>query len=88
MFFTPGRFKTNIQCHAKPNNSKTNAAAGSSASLSQSCPVPQSTTQDAASTLQVTVNDITLAQSYHEQQQQEHIWKFIPPIEVTVVEQQ
>lgn len=43
--------------------------------------------QPTENSLHITLNDITVgAQSYHEQQ--EHIWKFIPPIEVTVVEQQ
>ncbi|XP_065355679.1 protein brunelleschi [Calliphora vicina] len=81
LFFTPGRFKTSIQCHAKPQNLGT--AATHNSFLSRSCPVPQPT----ENSLHITLNDITVgAQSYHEQQ--EHVWKFIPPIEVTVVEQQ
>ncbi|XP_037823203.1 protein brunelleschi [Lucilia sericata] len=81
LFFTPGRFKTSIQCHAKPQNLGT--AASNNTMLSRSCPVPQ----PAENSLHITLNDITVgAQSYHEQQ--EHVWKFIPPIEVTVVEQQ
>lgn len=80
LFFTPGRFKTSIQCHAKPQSS---TAIASNTLLSRSCPVPQPTD----TSLHITLNDITVgAQSYHEQQ--EHVWKFIPPIEVTVVEQQ
>ncbi|XP_013113737.2 protein brunelleschi [Stomoxys calcitrans] len=83
LFFTPGRFKTSIQCHAKPQQQSTSPANASL--LSRSCPVPLSADKDPS--LQITLNDITVgAQSYHEQQ--EHIWKFIPPIEVTVVEQQ
>ncbi|KAM7351155.1 trafficking protein particle complex subunit brun [Cochliomyia hominivorax] len=81
LFFTPGRFKTSIQCHAKPQNLGTGN--NNNPLLSRSCPVPQPT----ENSLHITLNDITVgAQSYHEQQ--EHIWKFIPPIEVTVVEQQ
>uniref|UniRef100_A0A1B0A401 Uncharacterized protein n=1 Tax=Glossina pallidipes TaxID=7398 RepID=A0A1B0A401_GLOPL len=76
LFFTPGRFKTSIQCHAKPQPIYNQ-------SLSRSCPVPQQMSSD----LQVTLNNVNIAtQSYHEQQ--EHIWKFIPPIEVTVVDHQ
>ena len=79
MFFTPGRFKTSIQCHAKPQNP---VPSGNPTLLSRSCPVSQ-----LADNLHITLNDITVgAQSYHEQQ--EHVWKFIPPIEVTVIEQQ
>uniref|UniRef100_A0A1B0G2Q9 Protein brunelleschi n=1 Tax=Glossina morsitans morsitans TaxID=37546 RepID=A0A1B0G2Q9_GLOMM len=76
LFFTPGRFKASIQCHAKPQPIYNQ-------SLSRSCPVPQQMSSD----LQVTLNNVNIAtQSYHEQQ--EHIWKFIPPIEVTVVDHQ
>ncbi|XP_011292193.2 protein brunelleschi [Musca domestica] len=78
LFFTPGRFKTSIQCHAKPQQQQKHSPANSM--LSRSCPANDPN-------LHITLNDITVgAQSYHEQQ--EHIWKFIPPIEVTVVEQQ
>lgn len=78
LFFTPGRFKTSIQCHAKPQQQQKHSPANTM--LSRSCPANDPN-------LHITLNDITVgAQSYHEQQ--EHIWKFIPPIEVTVVEQQ
>nr|XP_036225165.1 protein brunelleschi [Bactrocera oleae]XP_036225166.1 protein brunelleschi [Bactrocera oleae] len=71
IFFTPGRFKASIQCCSKPQQASTQSARGQL--LDYKMPALQA-------------NDIVgSAASYHEQQ--EHIWKFIPPIEVTVIEQ-
>ncbi|XP_011210038.2 protein brunelleschi [Bactrocera dorsalis] len=71
IFFTPGRFKASIQCCSKPQETSTQSARGQL--LEHKMPAVQ-------------VSDIVgSAASYHEQQ--EHIWKFIPPIEVTVIEQ-
>ncbi|ALC40308.1 bru [Drosophila busckii] len=78
IFFTPGRFKASIECATRPQQNN-------NSSISHSCPggtnlgqlevlAPQSVSMNAAS-----------AASFDEQQA--HIWKFIPPIEVTVVEQ-
>lgn len=91
LFFTPGRFKTSIQCHAKPQQSLSANATTTNSLFSRSCPAPQTATADhyhqTSTSLHITLNNITVgARNYHEQQ--EHIWKFIPPIEVTVVEQQ
>lgn len=67
MFFTPGRFKTSIECVTKPQQS----------SNSSIRPCPGST--------DLSQLEILSASSFDEQQA--HTWKFIPPIEVTVVEQ-
>ncbi|KAM8715640.1 hypothetical protein ACLKA7_002655 [Drosophila subpalustris] len=67
IFFTPGRFKTSIECVTKPQQ-------GSSISIR---PCPGSTHLSQLETLPVSSFD----------EQQAHTWKFIPPIEVTVVEQ-
>lgn len=83
IFFTPGRFKTSIQCYSKPQQQAATAVNVVNPSLSRSsCPLPESSQLNPA---QILINDISGATSYHEQQ--EHVWKFIPPIEVTVVEQ-
>ncbi|XP_037957799.1 protein brunelleschi [Teleopsis dalmanni] len=85
IFFTPGRFKTSIQCYTKPKQKK--SVSITNPLLSRSCPVPEmNSSQAKADAAQLLLQDITGATSYHEQQ--EHVWKFIPPIEVTVIKQQ
>ncbi|XP_054742019.1 protein brunelleschi [Anastrepha obliqua] len=72
IFFTPGRFKASIQCCSKPQPPAVQPAG------------VQTLDSGAAPALQI--NEIVgSTASYHEQQ--EHVWKFIPPIEVTVIEQ-
>ncbi|XP_030380620.1 protein brunelleschi [Scaptodrosophila lebanonensis] len=85
IFFTPGRFKTSIECVSRPQIS-TNAT-NDAALLTRSCPGATNLGQleTLASSQQPHLN-IMLESSYDEQQT--HVWKFIPPIEVTVVEQQ
>ncbi|XP_036344710.1 protein brunelleschi-like isoform X1 [Rhagoletis pomonella] len=73
IFFTPGRFKASIQCCSKPQSKVGQPAGGIAQALDCSAPALQ-------------ISDIVgSTSSYHEQQ--EHVWKFIPPIEVTVIEQ-
>ncbi|XP_055858949.1 protein brunelleschi [Episyrphus balteatus] len=69
IFFTPGIYKTNIQCRSLPTQDRPILPPASMA-VGDGRP-EQSAYQNFA--------------SYHESQQ--HAWKFIPPIEVTVLEQ-
>ncbi|EDX05640.1 GD21691 [Drosophila simulans] len=71
IFFTPGRFKASIECTSNPQKQAEQPAA----LLTRSCPA------EAESAGQ----SVMFSSSYDEQQA--HVWKFIPPIEVTVVEQ-
>ncbi|KAH8378403.1 hypothetical protein KR093_011176 [Drosophila rubida] len=71
IFFTPGRFKTSIECVTKPQSHQRN-----SISTGRSYPAGSTTTSQL---------ETTSTSSFDEQQA--HTWKFIPPIEVTVVEQ-
>lgn len=71
IFFTPGRFKASIECTSNPQKQSEQP----SSLLTRSCPA------EAESVGQ----SVMFSSSYDEQQA--HVWKFIPPIEVTVVEQ-
>lgn len=76
IFFTPGRFKTSIECATKPQQS--------SSILSRSC--PEATNLSQLETLSSPAANLNTLSASSLDEQQAHIWKFIPPIEVTVVE--
>ncbi|KAH8412814.1 hypothetical protein KR009_005882 [Drosophila setifemur] len=71
IFFTPGRFKASIECCSNPQKEQRASL------LTRSCP--------AGTVGEGAVHSDLFSSSYDEQQV--HVWKFIPPIEVTVVEQ-
>ncbi|XP_037709096.1 protein brunelleschi [Drosophila subpulchrella] len=71
IFFTPGRFKASIECTSNPQKQLEQPAS----LLTRSCPVET----------EKVGQSVMFSSSYDEQQV--HVWKFIPPIEVTVVEQ-
>lgn len=66
VFFTPGRFKANIQCKSLAASTTKPLPNGH---INFQLPQP---------------GGLSTALSYHEMQS--HLWKFIPPIELTVLE--
>ncbi|KAH8419358.1 hypothetical protein KR222_006517 [Zaprionus bogoriensis] len=75
IFFTPGRFKTSIECITRPQQSSSNS--GSSSILIRSAPGATQASQ---------LEGLSSPPTSSFDEQQAHTWKFIPPIEVTVVE--
>ncbi|KAH8263607.1 hypothetical protein KR044_011401 [Drosophila immigrans] len=75
IFFTPGRFKTSIECVTKP---QTQSQQRNSISAVGTGSVSGSTN---------TTSQLETMSTSSFDEQQAHTWKFIPPIEVTVVEQ-
>ncbi|XP_062121114.1 protein brunelleschi [Drosophila sulfurigaster albostrigata] len=69
IFFTPGRFKTSIECVTKPQTQQKNSIPGSGSGATN------------------TTSQLETMSTSSFDEQQAHTWKFIPPIEVTVVEQ-
>ncbi|XP_055918283.1 protein brunelleschi [Eupeodes corollae] len=81
MFFTPGIYKTNIQCRSLPPQDRPTVSASTAATAtSRAFDVAPTATPG-----QLEQSAYQNFASYHESQQ--HAWKFIPPIEVTVLEQ-
>lgn len=66
VFFTPGRFKANIQCKSLAASTTKPLPNGH---INFQIPQP---------------GGLSTTMSYHEMQS--HLWKFIPPIELTVLE--
>lgn len=76
IFFTPGRFKASVECATRPQQS--------SSVLTRSCPeAPNLSQLEKKSSSPANSNTISASGL---DEHQAHIWKFIPPIEVTVVE--
>lgn len=76
IFFTPGRFKANIECATRPQQSNS--------ILTRSCPEATNLSQlGKMSSPPANLNTISTSGL---DEHQAYIWKFIPPIEVTVVE--
>lgn len=91
VFFTPGRFKASIQCEAKPPSI-------SLPSVNQHPPPTTTTTTTTNKVVdgsnvsvggrQVASSDSLLHQNKNCLDGYKHTWKFIPPIEITVIELQ
>ncbi|XP_017873060.1 PREDICTED: protein brunelleschi [Drosophila arizonae] len=76
IFFTPGRFKANIECATRPQESDS--------ILTRSC--PEATNLSQLGKMSSPPANLNTVSSSGLDEHQAHIWKFIPPIEVTVVE--
>ncbi|SPP79453.1 protein brunelleschi [Drosophila guanche] len=74
IFFTPGRFKAGIECTTNPQQQQQQQQ--KKPTSARSCP----------SATHVVEGQLEMFSSSYDEQQA-HVWKFIPPIEVTVVEQ-
>lgn len=62
IFFTPGRFKADIQCRSLSSTTATTAASVDSAVVVSSSSAASSSSSS-------------------------HVWRFIPPVEITVIDQ-
>ncbi|EDW02773.1 protein brunelleschi [Drosophila grimshawi] len=77
IFFTPGRFKASIECATRPQQQ-------GSGILTRSC--PEATKLSQLETLSSPSANLNTLSASSLDEQQPHVWKFIPPIEVTVME--